>query len=196
MIRDDLSNKIVHLVKGNSDDDASRIFLKIIDDERLFGGTGFIKGGHKCICFSEAPLSKFGQILALATEMKLRYRPFGVMVDKKWLFARGGRPVIYQPDDEYSLLCPDQQYRHVRYEPLTDIDFTWEREWRIKVDELVLEPENTTLIVPNRTWERYLIEKHIDDIRMAVVGIGEDALGYVEPYKWHFVSLEDLGVKL
>ena len=55
-------------------------------------------------CFSEAPLSKLAQILANPSAHGMRYKPFGVMVSKSWLFERAGRPVIYQPESEFDLL--------------------------------------------------------------------------------------------
>jgi hypothetical protein len=89
----------------------------------------------------------------------MRYKPFGVMVDKAWLFDRGGRPVIYRPDAEYSLLHETQRFRHVRYEP-GSVDFTWEREWRLRADELELDPSVTTLVVPHRAWEKWALDRH------------------------------------
>ncbi|GAG63688.1 unnamed protein product, partial [marine sediment metagenome] len=34
-------------------------------------------------------------------------------------------------DLEYDILPEELKYRHVRYELESDIDFTWEREWRL-----------------------------------------------------------------
>jgi hypothetical protein len=160
MIRDDLSDKLIHLTRGPTYDDAARLFSTILAEKRLLGGTGCIKGGFRCVCFSEAPVSKLGQILANPMAHGMRYKPFGVMVDKRWLFERGGRPVIYQPDCEFALLHDDQKSRHVRYEPTNNVDFTWEREWRICTDELSLDPDATTVVVPNRTWVRKVLQPH------------------------------------
>jgi hypothetical protein len=123
----------------------------------------------------------------------MRYSPFGVMIDKAWLFEQGGRPVIYQPDAEYELLHESQQFRHVRYEPV-DVDFTWEREWRIKLDELPIDPAHSTLIVPNREWEEWAHKEYMG-------GVSNRALitqGFIGPPQvpWHFVALSDLGVNV
>ena len=118
------------------------------------------------------------------------------MVSKEWLYSQGGRPVVYQAESEFENLSEDVRYRHVRYEPQYNIDWTWEREWRIKTNEIVLDPGQTTLIVPNRSWITRLKEEHYNFLRTAVAGIGEDALGYIEQYKWHFIALEDLGIKV
>jgi len=155
VIRGDLSDKLIHLTRGDSEQAAAATFLTILQEGKLRGGTGCIKGTFRCVCFSEAPLSNLSQILASPGAHGVRYKPFGIMLPKTWLFGRGGRPVIYQSDDEYSLLHDSQKYRHVRYAPDT-IDFTWEREWRIQTDELLLEPEHTTVVVPTRAWEEWL----------------------------------------
>jgi hypothetical protein len=80
----------------------------------------------------------------------MRYAPLGVMVDKRWLYERGGRPVIYQSHAEFDELPESKQHLHVRYEPDQGIDYSWEREWRIKTDSLELDPEQTTIVVPSR----------------------------------------------
>ncbi|MFC1963722.1 hypothetical protein ACFLVL_03775 [Chloroflexota bacterium] len=199
MIRDDLSDKLIHFTKG-SDEEAADIFLKIINESRLLGGRGYIKGSHCCVCFTESPIGKLAHILANRETYRFTYAPFGVMVDKLWLWDRGGRPVIYQSDQEYKLLHTDQKYRHKIYEPDNDIDFTWEREWRIKTPELDLDPDSTTLIVPSRHWVDWLIGKHTAKVRWDVMAAEELEQGfgqyYVKSYPWHFIALEDLGISL
>jgi len=95
MIRDDISSKLVHLTRDVSDRAAADALVSIVAERKLRGGTTCIKGNYRCVCFSEAPLSKLTHILASPGATGMRYKPFGVMVDKNWLFVRGGRPVIY-----------------------------------------------------------------------------------------------------
>src|SRR6266516_3972805 len=136
MKRDDISDYVVHFIKGDTFDHAFETLRKILKEMRLLGGTGYIKGGYRCVCFSEAPVHHLGSALTRPTVHGVRYRPFGVVVSKSWLFARGGRPVIYRPDEEFLSLPDRMRWRHVRYEPAADppIDFSWEREWRVKTD--------------------------------------------------------------
>lgn len=196
MLRDDLSTKLVHLTRGEPDQVAADAFLSIIRERKLRGGATCIKGKYRCVCFSEAPLTKLTQILANPAATGMRYKPFGVMLDKAWLFERGGRPVIYQPDGEYELLHEAQRYRHVRYEP-GDVDYTWEREWRVRVDELELAPSAATLIVPNRAWEKWAFDQHTAMLgRRALLLGGLIGPRSVTEFPWHFVVLEDLGVEL
>jgi hypothetical protein len=195
MIRDDLSDTLIHLTRGSTYEEAAQTFTKILDEKRLVGGSGCIKSGFRCVCFSEAPLSKLSQILANPMSHGMRYKPFGVMVDKSWLFERGGRPVIYQPDSEFKLLHEDQKFRHVRYDPPSNVDFTWEREWRIQTEELSLELGTTTVVVPNREWERKVLDPHDQKIwRRALGGVGMPMSVITSP--WHFIALEDLGVSI
>ena len=192
MIRDDLSDKLIHLTRGHN---AAKDFSSILEEKRLLGGDGCIKGGYRCVCFSEAPISQLSRILAHPMAHGMRYMPFGIMVSKAWLFDLGGRPVIYQSDSEFELLHDDQKYRHVRYEPANDVDFTWEREWRMLTDELPLDPDVATVVVPNREWERNILKPHEDKIwRFAALTSLMPSSITKQP--WHFIALEDLGVAI
>ena len=194
IIRDDISTKLVHLTRDTNFQDAAKTLLKILETKKLLGGNTFIKGGHKCVCFSEAPIAKLSQILAIPSETSgMRYKPFGIMVDKIWLYAKGGRPVIYQPDRDYELLHCDLQYRHVRFEPHNHIDYTWEREWRIKTDELELGIEDVTVVLPNRAWADWMHRERDSDTHARSVAFW--GWGSVE-LSWHFIVLEDLGVSV
>lgn len=193
LIRDDISDKLIHLTRGNTDQAAADAFLSIMNGQRLLGGDGCIKGGYRCVCFSEAPLNKLAHILANPSAHGMRYSPFGVMVNKEWLFEKGGRPVIYQLDSEYSLLDESQRFRHVRYEPGT-VDFTWEREWRVRVNELAIDPAASTLVVPNRAWEKWAFDQHMAKVGAKSVAMSGWASHPAPP--WHFVVLEDLGVSV
>jgi hypothetical protein len=197
LIRDDLSEKLIHLTRGETDQTAADIFVSILRERQLRGGTGCIKGRYQCICFSEAPVSKLAQILANPSAHGMRYKPFGVMIEKKWLFARGGRPVIYQSDREFKLLHEEQRFRHVRYEPEAEVDFTWEREWRIQTDMLNIEPTVATLIVPTRAWERWAQDQHTAMLsRQALLTHGFIGPSSVAQFPWHFMVLEDIGVSV
>jgi len=128
----------------------------------------------------------------LATAKSMRYEALGVMLDKVWLFKHGGRPVIYQSEKEIEVLPDSKKHLHVRYEPDRDIDYAWEREWRIRIDALALDPKATTIIVPTRSWEERYHEMHTaKQKRGAIVTHGFHPM---RPPKWHFIVLEDLGV--
>ncbi len=175
MARDDLSNYLVHWIKGDTDQEAFDILHRIVSERRLLGGVGRIKGGYRCVCFTEAPENTFHKVMG-------RYRPFGVQVSKKWLFSQGGRPVIYQAGHEFNLLSESHKWRHVRYEPDADppIDFTWEREWRILADEVALPAGLARILVPHEDWAHSLEGEHEQTergrIQMEAIAYGEEWL--------------------
>jgi hypothetical protein len=195
MIRGDLSNRLIHLTKGNTLDEAGENFSQIIREGKLIGGTGHIRGGYTCVCFSEAPISVLSQVLSNPIDDEMKYAPLGVMVQKKWLFEKGGRPVIYQSEEEFELLPDELKYRHVRYEPHRDIDHTWEREWRILTPELLLDSATVTYVVPNREWEERFKQEHTHKQRGIALALGENGWIGLEKFRWHFIVLEDLGVE-
>jgi hypothetical protein len=162
--RTDISTMLVHFTKGMwfGDDEGAFASFKSIVDKRVLRGSGrLVKGGFPCVCFSEAPLSFLSN--GLRNEWNGgNYSPFGVMFEKTWLFARGGRPVIYEPDAEYELLPEFLRWRHVEYQPTgTDhpVDFTWEREWRIQLEELPFGPSDATIVVPTAKWADRLVRE-------------------------------------
>ncbi|HEY6096191.1 MAG TPA: hypothetical protein VIU93_14680 [Gallionellaceae bacterium] len=184
-MRDDLSDKLVHLTKGVGEDpskhreEALKALGKILKEKRLLGGTGFIKGSHKCVCFSEAPIGKLSHILAQNDGKAFKYQPYGIIVDKLWLFEKGGRPVIYGPDNDYNSLPDEMKYRHVRFwlSKEYSVDHTWEREWRIKADQLDITPDSVTIVVPDRRAKEAFMRTYEKD-------------------NWHYIVLSDLGVKI
>ena len=197
MIRDDLSDRLVHLTRGDSHKEAGAVLTKILKESRLLGGDGYIKGRYKCVCFSEAPIAKLGMILATEGEAG-HYAPYGIMVSKQWLYDRRGRPVIYQPHKDYELLPEELRYRHVRFDP-PGVDLTSEREWRIKIGELKLEPKETTVVVPDREWVDRMKDEQTKSVQRrvgAMGGIGGAPPSDVITMPWHFIALEDLGVPM
>lgn len=184
MIRDDLSDRLIHLTRGSSEDpkknreESVGNLISILDSGALKGGNGFIKGGYICACFSEAPVSKLPYIIANSVVHKFKYSPYGVMVEKRWFYQQGGRPVVYGPPEDFDLLPEEMKHRYVQLhlgKPY-DIDFTWEREWRLRSDSLVLDPATTTVILPDR--------------------IARDVFSDRFGAKWHYLVLSDLGVRI
>ncbi len=175
MPRADLSNDLIHWIRGASDDEAFDTMRRIVLEQRLLGGTGHIKGEYTCVCFTEAPQGTFHKVVG-------RYRPFGIRVSKRWAYAQSGRPVVYQTDAEFHQLPESHKWRHVRYEPNAEppIDFSWEREWRIQADELYLPPGQARIVVPHESWALALGQEHLDNeetkIQMEAMAYGDEWL--------------------
>jgi hypothetical protein len=159
--RRDISDKLVHFTRGKSKEEAFRRLSNIMEERRILGTSEKIRGGYKCVCFTEAPLTNLPSGLVNPNAYS-RYRPFGIMVEKRWLFEKGGRPVIYQTVEEFNIFPEEIRWRHVRYEPNRDppIDFTWEREWRIKCDFLPIAPSNAGIVVQDELWAQRMIDEH------------------------------------
>jgi len=191
--RQDISDFLIHFTKDVNLENSFKRLLKIIRDQALIGGDGFIKGGYKCVCFSEAPLSCLkGGLVNPGYYSK--YSPFGILLPKTWLYQKGGRPVIYQPDDEFCLLPENMRWRHVRYEP-PKVDFSWEREWRIQTNLLEFQGQDVSIVVPNAEWSTKLIrdyEKEQSDIMQEYsIPLDDENIAQVfyQPFNWRIIRL-------
>lgn len=152
LVRRDMSSLLFHFTRRTENESASSVLDKILSKGKLHG-TSKSTDSDKFICFTEAPIQECNSIFSLVSIATLaehlpRYEPYGVAVSKKWLYEKGGRHVIYDHPDERSDISKSQLYRFAPYDPENGKDFTWEREWRIKKDELELDPEHTLVIVP------------------------------------------------
>jgi hypothetical protein len=194
-VRSDISDKVVHFTSGNSLEDAFGNLCQIIEGRRINGNSNKIRGGYQCVCFTEAPLTSVEGGL-VNPKAYSRYSPFGVIFEKSWIFGLGGRPAIYQPESEFTLLDESLKWRHVRYEPCATppIDLTWEREWRIQTSALEFSPEIAGLVVPSRQWAQRLRDSHAEqeDWRVLEYSMIMDAMLaelYREEFSWQIFTL-------
>ena len=133
--------------------------------------------------------------IAADERQRPRYEPYGIAVTKNWLYKQGGRPVIYDNNESYNKLPDDMKYRWVHYDPSLGVDYTWEREWRICTDSLILDPKQTLVVVPDATTAFQIVYGHAEekpdfdysDGQAWVAGV------YHEP-KWLAVSLDLFGL--
>jgi hypothetical protein len=193
--RRDISDKLVHFTSGESEEEAFQRLRNIMEERRILGTSEKIRGGYKCVCFTEAPLTILPGGL-VNPDAYSRYRPFGIMVEKRWLFEKGGRPVIYQTDEDFNILPEEIRWRHVRYEPNRDppIDFTWEREWRIKCEFLTIAPSYAGIVVLDEHWAQRMIDEHETEQDFVVLQysliLDEDlAQQYREEFPWRISPL-------
>jgi hypothetical protein len=194
--RFDISDWLIHFTARGSPDEAFSRLTNIIRESRIIGSSRFIRGGYRCVCFTEAPLAAFAAQFLRRFPFS-RYSPFGLMFEKRWVYERGGRPAIYEPDREFELLPEELRWRHVRYEPCGEeaIDFTWEREWRVRCDELPFTPVEAAIVVPNNEWAVALRRAHDNDQDMLVEQYAQVIDSTVaelfrDAFSWHVIPLE------
>ena len=72
--------------------------------------------------------------------------------------------------------------------------------FRSHADGLALDPDVTTVVVPNREWVRKVLQPHEEMVqaRGALMGgmFGGGMPMSVIKSPWHFIALEDLGVTI
>lgn len=215
LVRRDIGNLLFHFTrmpsekivirKGNLvshvEKSARGVLEKILSEGKLLGSDRWMGAGHKCICFTEAPISELAALFSLvkiaaSEDQRPRYEPYGIAVAKKWLYSKGGRPVIYDKKDAYDKLPDELKYRHVTYDPENKIDFTWEREWRIQAEELVLDPSQALVIVPDASTAFDIFYGHAEEKPDYDYSDGQTWVAgvYHEP-KWMAVSLDLFGIE-
>lgn len=196
LMREDMSDFLIHFTKGDGLEGAYQNLNSIIDECVVHGSSTKIRDGSSCVCFSEAPLSSLKNGL-LNPSFYSPYSPFGIITTKEHIFSLGGRPVIYQPESEFSQLSDDNSWRHMRYDP-NGVDFTWEREWRLKIGHYNICPTNTRIIVPNNEWAQRLIEEHGAEQKWQTLQYSQImdellAIQYEESFSWVIHALNTSG---
>jgi hypothetical protein len=95
--RPDLSKNLIHLVKGENMECALDVLMTILEERRLKGGNGMIKGGHICVCFTESPLAQLTLSLARRERNNFKYRALGIMVIMLGPFQKMPGPLFINP---------------------------------------------------------------------------------------------------
>lgn len=141
--------------------------------------------GRKAVCFTECP---WGSLIRHAEA----YSPYGIGFTKKFIYSRGGNPVIYAnprmfdaqywEDSIYPFVTPfvpsyasDSIKRLKPFNGRT-VDYSHEREWRTSKD-LLFQYNNIVFVVLNRYSDMQIIPESI------VKEIGESKFIFMETYK-------------
>ena len=214
IVRRDFGNLLFHFTRAPTErlievvfDNGSKMTMsgstnavlrKILYEGQLMG-TSRWSYGQNCVCFTEAPIQEFNSIFSLieiaaSEQERPRYEPYGIGVSKTWLFAKGGRPVVYEHPDNFASFPEKEKYRFVPYSPEKGVDFTWEREWRIRTNYLALDPHETLVVVPSSEEAFDLVYKFAD---LEPDDFDEEGLPmhvYHKP-KWLAVSLDIFGFR-
>ncbi|MDF2906049.1 MAG: hypothetical protein K0R34_1370 [Herbinix sp.] len=192
--RTDFSQGIVHLTKSNDDLTAFNVLMKILKEQVIEGSInkivngkqrGFICGDVPVVCFQDVPLYSLSENIqyeqCLRKEDKslpIRYTPFGIRFSKNYIYKHGGRPVIYEDTEiAKSFLPKDEYWRIVKFNLMDDnniVDWTHEREWRIKGDFSFELSEVEVLLSNNQSIKKfydYCKEEHMEYIFEKIKGI-------------------------
>lgn len=182
--RSDMSGYLYHLTRGTSELNTLEVLIKILKERKLRGSTtssGFIVGGNTAVCFQDT--TTYGlcqnsyheqQLRKDDKNMKVRYRPIGLAFPKNYVYKLGGRPVIYEKtEDAKKLLDKDEWWRIVNFD-LSDskqvIDWTHEREWRVKGD-FEFDLKMTYVVLVNENMYRSFISQVDKTILENIKGI-------------------------
>lgn len=188
--RTDLSGYVYHLTKGETNNGSDGIshpldrLIKIITERILIGSStksGFITGNRKAICFQDAPISGIVQnVLHENTYRedlgsKIRYTYLGLAFPKPYIFQNGGRPVLYEEREKAKKILPPEEYWRIVDFSLNNkeniVDWSHEREWRLPADEFHFDLSKATILLPNETTYRDLIDKLPKEDIKALMGI-------------------------
>ena len=160
--RVDLSSRVTHLTKGDTDDEAFENLISILEEKCIRAsktGSNFINGDIPAVCLQEAPLIAIAENLQYEEKLReedekqrIRYLGFGIRFHKDFIYQNNGRPVIYDDTNQAKeYLHKSDWWRIVRLD-LSDenhmVDWTHEREWRVPGD-LLFDYSQCEIIVPS-----------------------------------------------
>lgn len=198
--RTDISQQLTHFTKACGDMDALDVLMKILCDRAIIGSDRFVRGGAKCVSLTEAPVEtlRFG-----LTDHRgiVRYSPYGLQFPKKHIFHQGGRPVIYETESEYRQLSESHRWRHVRFDLSgeKEIDFTWEREWRLLCDRLDFSDREVAVVLPDESAEiqfrRRIEDESFQEAWALTTVLGDMAWLYQKPDPWRTVVIRSANLK-
>jgi len=141
---------LTHFTRASRSGDALDNLVTILRQQTIDGSARMILTKQSVVCLFDAPITELKHLLS--RKNRHRYQPFGIAVDKRYAFAQGARPVIYMPLREARQMLPEAELCRVMALDLRrtpPIDWTFEREWRVR-DQLVLPERGAVALV--ETW--------------------------------------------
>ncbi len=163
--RRDQSLYVTHFTKEVESDEGKlspgQVLRRILRQRRIYARPV----GDRCagqgrdadaVCLTEAPL------LGLIVPTAPRSPAHGIGFDKRFVYARGGMPVIYLRrdllDEEHTPPVDPRLYPFVKPFEVEVENPTYEREWRVPHDLAFTFEEVAYLIVPREERRRFLEE--------------------------------------
>lgn len=190
MNRPDISYYLAHFTKDGMDPDSRKIpakanLIKILTDRKIIASE-ISWTNTPCVCFTESP---WFSLLAHAQE----YSPYGIGFEKPRIFAAGGAPVYYVRCDRFQtqkwnadmlkkpfsspffpVYTPQKTIQ--QYPPHKFVDYSHEREWRIKGD-FTFDYDQISFVVLNSFWDFEMFPKFLKN------AIGRRKFLILESYK-------------
>jgi hypothetical protein len=188
-LRSDMSCYVTHLTRASSGNGETGYqsgidhLLQILREKKIRGShniSGFINGAEPAVCFQDMPLNGVSQNV-LHEQMyredlggKTRYEANGLSFTKGFIFEKGGRPVFYEKTHVAKKILPKEEWWRIVNFDLSNknrvIDWTHEREWRVKGD-IEFEYEHAFILVANDQLYREFISKAEHEILENIRGI-------------------------
>ncbi|MBB3151689.1 hypothetical protein FHS16_001735 [Paenibacillus endophyticus] len=182
--RADMSSFLFHLTKPNGSLTSTDVLLKILKERKLIGSdsSGFIGGRHTAVCFQDVPAYGLSQntyheqqLREQNSSTKLRYNPVGIGLPKRYLYTlKGARPVIYERKETARRFIPQEEWWRIVDFDLGNadniVDWTHEREWRVKGD-MTFKLSEAIVIIPTKETYRTFMDKADDSIIKGIGGI-------------------------
>jgi hypothetical protein len=144
------SAMLTHFTRASTAASAIDNLVAILRDGVIRGGRRMVRGGGEAVCLFDVPLGQLDRILARRN--RRRYEPVGIAVERRYAFRMGARPVVYLPWREArAVIAPAEFWRvvNLEYDRNPPVDWTFEREWRLRGD-LPLDPSCCAALV--ETW--------------------------------------------
>lgn len=184
-VRRDISSYLFHFVNRNK---APADALRSILEKGLIRGGIYPPSQIKTVCFTEAPLAEIVREDGILDSYNYkRLSLWGIGFKKQFIFDSGGLPVIYQPRSHLLHFHPSAYWRHVDFDLKSETDHTWQREWRVPVEEFRFDPREAILVIPS-------VEEFAGELWRVSIDV-ESKDGEVIYYsgvfkKWDFIPLE------
>ncbi|HYB91032.1 MAG TPA: hypothetical protein VEC38_08305 [Candidatus Binataceae bacterium] len=126
---------LTHFTRASETARAIDNLISILRTGVIRGGRRMVRGGKPAVCMFDVPLAELRTLLVRRN--RRRYQPFGIAVDRRYAFRMGARPVIYMPWREARDVLPSAEFWRVvnmEYDRTPPIDWSFEREWRVRGD--------------------------------------------------------------
>lgn len=188
--RSDMTGYLTHLTKAQVGLSPLESLIKIITEKRLLGSgsKGYISGSDKVVCFQDMPIynvaqNAFYEFWGEVNEGEWRtkqgiekYSPYGVTFPKKYVWSRGGRPVIYDKSDDAKIYMPKSEYWRIvdlNLDKENDhiVDWMYEREWRVKSTEFEFELSSIYVLLWNNSDYKKFVSEVGYEILKEIAGI-------------------------